>query len=124
MDKLDKLFELQARLNDKIGVRPESFSDEDRKAWILKYARAMSQEIAELTDSVPWKWWADYQNFDPQNIKVELVDLLHFLISSFQVMGLESEDVFRLYTQKHEVNLNRQKDGYKVKETADCRHIK
>jgi hypothetical protein len=40
----------------------------------------MSQEIAELTDSVPWKWWAKYQKFDPQNARVEVVDL--FISSS------------------------------------------
>ena len=46
----------------------------------LNYVRAMQQELAELTDSVPWKWWAKYQEFDKQNAKVEIVDLFHFLI--------------------------------------------
>ena len=124
MDKLENLFKLQAELNKKIGVDTASFTTEKEKTqWLLNYCRAMSQEMAELTDSVPWKWWAKYQEFDSQNIAVELIDILHFWISACQVMGLSAEDVFRIYTQKHEVNRMRQETGYADKDTADCKHI-
>ena len=124
MDKLETLFKLQAELNKKIGVDTASFTTEKEKAqWILNYCRAMAQEMAELTDSVPWKWWAKYQEFDAQNVAVELIDLLHFWISACQVMGLTAEDVFRIYTQKHEVNFRRQENGYNNKDTSDCKHI-
>ena len=49
---------------------------------MLNYTRAMQQEMAELIDSVPWKWWAKYQKFDEQNARVEVVDLFHFLSPS------------------------------------------
>ena len=55
----------------------KSMTDEERIKWILNYIRAMQQSL-ELTDSVPWKWWAKYQDFDKQNAKVENVDLNHF----------------------------------------------
>ncbi len=93
MDKLDNIFELQDELNRRIGVDMSSMNDEDRAKWILNYVRAMQQELAELTDSVPWKWWAKYQEFDKQNAKVEIVDLFHFLISLAQVMGMTADDV-------------------------------
>lgn len=124
MDKLDRMFELQESLNRKIGShRDPGIPDTDKAEWILNYARAMSQEIAELTDSVPWKWWARYQRFDSQNAAVELIDILHFWISACQVMGLSPDDVFTLYTQKHEVNRNRQQKGYTRKDPSDCGHI-
>ena len=47
-------------------------------------------ELTELTDSVPWKWWAKYQDFDKQN-KVEIVN---FLISLAQVMSMSADDVY------------------------------
>ena len=73
----------------------DEMNDEDQAKWILNYVRAMQQELAELTDSVPWKWWANYQEFDKQNAKVEIVDLFHFLISMAQVMGMTvSFDIF------------------------------
>ena len=60
----------------------------------------MTQEMAELVDSVPWKWWAKYQKFDEQNARVEVVDLFHFLISMAQVLGMSGDDVFQAYIKK------------------------
>ena len=123
MDKLERLFDMQAELNRQIGVRTEAMDEAERAKWLLNYVRAMSQELAELTDAVPWKWWARYQKFDQQNAVVELIDLLHFLISACQVMGLSADDVFRIYMQKNAVNIARQKDGYQTKQDDDCQHI-
>jgi dimeric dUTPase (all-alpha-NTP-PPase superfamily) len=122
-DRLDQLFELQRGLNERIGVNVGQLSDKERREWLLQYCRAMSQEIAELTDCVPWKWWAKYQEFDLQNARVEIVDLLHFLISLAQVAGMSADDMFTAYTKKHEVNQQRQQSGYVKKNEDDSRHI-
>jgi dimeric dUTPase (all-alpha-NTP-PPase superfamily) len=123
MDKMDEIFELQEKLNSRIGVNMSEMNDDDRSKWILNYIRAMQQELAELTDSVPWKWWAKYQEFDKQNAKVEIVDLFHFLISLAQVMGMTAEDVYEAYLKKNKVNHNRQDSGYEKKDENDSRHI-
>ena len=123
MDKLEKMFELQEQLNLRIGVNMEDLDDEEKAKWILNYIRAMQQELAELTDSVPWKWWANYQEFDEQNAKVEIVDLFHFLISLAQVMGMSADDVYEAYLKKNKVNHNRQDSGYSSKVEDDSRHI-
>jgi dimeric dUTPase (all-alpha-NTP-PPase superfamily) len=94
-------------------------TDEERQQWILNYCRAMSQEIAELTDSVPWKWWAKYQTFDKQNVRVEIVDLFHFLVSLAQVAEMSADDILEAYTRKHAVNVARQDAGYAVKDESD-----
>ena len=83
----------------------------------------MTQELAELTDSVPWKWWAKYQKFDLQNARVEVVDLFHFLISLAQVLGMDADEVYKIYHKKNEVNLQRQDSGYTEKDESDTRHI-
>jgi dimeric dUTPase (all-alpha-NTP-PPase superfamily) len=123
MDKLENIFNLQEQLNSRIGVNMNDMSDEDRTKWILNYVRAMQQELAELTDSVPWKWWAKYQEFDKQNAKVEIVDLFHFLISLAQVMGMSAADVHEAYLKKNKVNHNRQDSGYSSKDENDSKHI-
>ena len=123
MDKLDEIFEQQKALNNRIGVKTEDMSVEDKAQWVLNYTRAMQQEIAELIDSVPWKWWAKYQEFDEQNAKVEVVDLFHFLISIAQVLGMSPDDVYQAYVKKNKVNHNRQESGYTEKDEADSRHI-
>jgi dimeric dUTPase (all-alpha-NTP-PPase superfamily) len=122
-DMLEQIFEMQRQLNLRIGVDTSNLSEDDRQKWLLNYCRAMSQEIAELTDSVPWKWWARYQKFDRQNARVEIVDLLHFLISAAQVLGLSARDVFEIYVAKNKVNVLRQESGYTTKDESDNRHI-
>lgn len=122
-DKLDRIFEYQAGLNNRIGVDTRSMTADERCRWVLNYCRAMSQEVAELTDSVPWKWWARYQTFDQQNAQVEVVDMLHFLVSLAQVLDMSADDLFTAYLQKHEVNVQRQHSGYAIKDEADNRHI-
>jgi dimeric dUTPase (all-alpha-NTP-PPase superfamily) len=122
-DQLRELFRMQRALNERIGVRTEGMNEEDKVKWLLNYCRAVSQEIAELTDSVPWKWWAKYQKFDEQNARVEVVDLFHFLISLAQVLGMSADDVFSAYVKKNEVNFQRQEGGYATKDEHDSKHI-
>jgi len=123
MDKLDEIFQLQETLNQRLGVDTSKLTEEEKIQWLLNYTRAFQQETAELIDSVPWKWWAKYQEFDEQNARVEIVDLFHFLISAAQVLGMSADDVHRAYTEKNKVNHARQDSGYAVKDGADSRHI-
>ena len=123
MDKLEEIFRMQDALNRRIGIALPPPTDEERTKWVLNYTRAMQQELAELVDSVPWKWWARYQKFDGQNARVEVVDLFHFLISLAQVLGMSADDVFTAYVKKNEVNFKRQDSGYAVKDENDNKHI-
>ncbi|MEM8549475.1 MAG: dUTPase [Verrucomicrobiota bacterium] len=123
MDKLEEIFRLQEDLNRRIGIDTANLDEEAKTQWVLNYTRALQQETAELIDSVPWKWWAKYQEFDQQNARVEVVDLFHFLISLAQVLGMSADDVYAAYTKKNEVNHQRQDSGYKDKDEADSRHI-
>lgn len=122
-DMLQNMFALQKELNERIGVKTDAFTEEDKVKWILNYSRALSQELAELIDSVPWKWWAKYQKFDEQNAKVEIIDMFHFLISLAQTVGLTADDVFAVYEQKNKVNHNRQDSGYSKKDESDNESI-
>jgi len=123
MDKLEEIFNLQEELNNRIGVKTADMNEEEQVKWVLNYSRAMQQELAELIDSVPWKWWAKYQNFDKQNAKVEVVDLFHFLVSLGQVLGMSADDIYQAYLKKNEVNHQRQDSGYSKKDEDDSRHI-
>jgi len=123
MDKLTRIFEMQEELNARIGVNLKGIDEKEQTKWVLNYTRAMQQEMAELTDSVPWKWWAKYQEFDKQNARVEIVDLFHFLVSLAQTLGMTADDVFDAYVAKNKVNHQRQDSGYTEKDEADSRHI-
>lgn len=122
-DKLEQIFSMQEELNERIGVTTKGMDEEEKTKWVLNYSRAMQQELAELIDSVPWKWWAKYQKFDQQNARVEVVDLFHFLISLAQVLGMSAEDIRDAYVKKNKINHDRQDSGYSVKDEDDSKHI-
>ncbi len=131
MDKLEKIFDLQRDLN-RYTFEKNDLVDFDRiphdrelqNGWLRNYALAMTQEVSELVDSTNWKWWRTRVDlFDEQNVKVELVDILHFWVSACQVMGLSAEDVFRMYAQKNAINAKRQDGGYITKDGRDNRSI-
>jgi dimeric dUTPase (all-alpha-NTP-PPase superfamily) len=123
-DFLEAMFHMQAELNRRIGVDTTALPEAEQPEWVLNYCRAMSQETAELIDSVPWKWWAKYQTYDKQNARIEVVDLFHFLISLAQVVGLSAQDVHDLYMKKNKLNFQRQDSGYKVKDASDNQDLK
>jgi dimeric dUTPase (all-alpha-NTP-PPase superfamily) len=122
-DKLEEIFRLQDQLNQRIGMHADQLTEEEKTKWVLNYTRAMNQELSELVDSVPWKWWAKYQAFDQQNARVEVVDLFHFLISIAQVLGMSADDVYQAYVKKNQVNHQRQDSGYTAKDEGDSKHI-
>ena len=141
VDMLSKIFEMQADLNNyvftKNGLKDDKgqalnmeaiFSEvNDGKLkvndlpniWLSKYSKAMSEEVSELDEELLWKWWSK-DEVDIQNVRVELIDILHFLVSAMICAGLNAEKVFDIYQQKHSVNLNRQDVGYnKSNKTED-----
>lgn len=86
--------------------------------WLMKYAKAMKEELIELDEELLWKWWSK-DEIDLQNIRVELIDILHFLVSAMICAGLTPEKVFDVYQQKHAINLQRQDKGYNRAEKTE-----
>ncbi len=131
---LDKIFEMQTELNDyvftKNKLKDKSGQDLNMQAiiaavaknqvmandlpneWLVNYSKAMKEELIELDEELLWKWWSK-DEIDMQNIRVELIDILHFLVSAMMCAGLNAEKVFDIYQQKHAVNLKRQDTNYK-----------
>jgi dimeric dUTPase (all-alpha-NTP-PPase superfamily) len=123
VDSLEHIFELQRKLTERIAPAGVLDTEEGRIQWVLNYVRALQQEIAELVDSLPWKWWAHYQAFDLQNAKVEVVDIMHFVIAIAQALGMTAEDLYRMFCQKNQRNHERQDRGYREKSSDDSRDI-
>ena len=91
---------------------------------LVNYSKAMKEELSELDEELLWKWWSK-DEIDMQNIRVELIDILHFLISAMMCAGLTAEKVFDIYQQKHAVNIKRQDMDYnkKIKTEDDNKDI-
>lgn len=145
-DMLVQLFNMQIKLNDQIfekknlraknGERLESFHlmlngsigesgpNSITNEWLGKFLMALEDECRELKDELLWKWWSK-DTLNMQNIRVEIVDILHFWISLCITAGMSPEDVFRIYMQKNEVNLKRNASNYsKANKIDDNKEIK
>lgn len=115
MTNLNQLFELQKELN--VRVLPDyqrlitDSTEQEKSEWIQKYCLALQQEVAELIDCFSWKWWKK-QEVDIQNARVEAIDIFHFLISIFQILGMSAQEVFDIYLAKSKLNHDRQDKGY------------
>ena len=118
----DKQYELNKRiLKERHGQDYDKLCDQkadddnilkQRIEWILNYNRAQIHESIELEDSLPWKWWKDMDEIDWENIRVELIDELHFWVSKCQLVGLDPESLAELHLKKNKLNQVRQDKGY------------
>lgn len=81
--KLDERFLKTIDLQNKLNILSAG------KQWKLGIAKngkeinwplAIYMETAELIDSTDWKWWKHKED-DNLNIKIELVDIFHFILS-------------------------------------------
>lgn len=112
---LEAIFEKQIELNKRINPDLYRLIKEDpelRRNWFLKFELALKQESAEAIDSLNWKWWKTDEE-DWNNVKVELVDMLHFWVSMCTIAGMDAKEVMELYAKKNKLNFKRQDEGYK-----------
>ena len=144
---LEDIFKMQLELNDyvfkKNNLKDKSGNDLNMQSiivsaekeemmvndlpneWLVNYSKAIKEELLELDDELLWKWWSK-DKIDMQNIRVELIDILHFLVSAMMCAGLNAEKVFDIYRQKHAINIKRQDTEYnkKIKTEDDNKEIK
>ena len=118
MDKLERIFELQ-RAFDTSLVALRALEGISTEQWIQKETLAMISELAELIDEVNFKWWKNPKELDYAAIKEELVDILHFFVSMCLKVGMDADELCRLYTAKNRENFDRQrgrseKPGYEA----------
>jgi len=127
---LEELFEKQAELNKRTGFDAKAlrsdFDSQQAGIWLNNYIAAMSNELEELRNCTFWKHWCKeakdgnrYLLHDLQNARVEVIDMLFFWISLAQCLGMDADDIIRLYEQKLKVNHARQDNGYSMENKTE-----
>ena len=74
MMDIARLMRIQDRLNE--AVTPDWKSG----IPVYRFEIALFEEMMELVDSFPWPWWKPGKD-DRENVKIEIVDMTHFLLS-------------------------------------------
>ena len=113
-DKLDKLFKLQAQLNEKLNVTTGSKADIHIAREVLRLSRSLMHEVMELENELQlsWKYWKKTAKIDIPKAREEAIDCLFFLISIFQQLEMTPNDIYKEYSKKHYINVQRQEKGY------------
>lgn len=115
-DILKYFFDLQKQFQESIGIiLPTCMNDIISKQNVENIKNqlfAMVDEVMEASREIPWKAWKKNQNFHVHEFRMELIDILHFLINTFILVGMEVSDVENYFLSKHATNIKRQEDGY------------
>ncbi len=118
MDKLDNIFKYQQLFDSELAER-RGLTHIPMEVWIQRETLAMLSELAELIDEVNFKWWKNEKPVDVDNVKNELVDILHFFVSMCLKTGMSAEELHQRYLDKNKENFARQngtsdKKGYEA----------
>ena len=76
--------ELQDSMNSKVN--------EDWRNAGNEWYRAIWMEAAEMLDHYGWKWWK-HQQPDLEQVRLELVDILHFAMSDYLLQDDDNDKV-------------------------------
>lgn len=90
-DKIEEMYRLQDKLNCDTNGSQWASLGVTKEGRAINWLRCIFMETAEAIDSLNWKHWKDIHSQDDiANLKVELVDIWHFLISEHIVsVGLD-----------------------------------
>ena len=118
MDKLDIIFAMQEKFDQDV-IKNRNLGDITPETWIQKQTLAMLSELAELIAEVNFKWWKNPTPVNVDNVREELVDILHFFVGMCNRSGMDSKELFERYIAKNEENFKRQygsssKEGYSL----------
>jgi dimeric dUTPase (all-alpha-NTP-PPase superfamily) len=119
MDRLERIFELQASFDQSVQNRAP-FSEWDTEDRIVALLGHLVQESYEARNTLgvtitgERKWWKQPKLTEEKWHKVyeELIDCLHFLVSAMISAGLTPQAVFEAYEKKNLENRRRQTEGY------------
>ena len=125
MDKLDQIFERQSAFDEELK-RLRKLDGIEMERWIQMETLAMLSELSELIDEVNFKWWKAKKPVDPNRVKEELVDILHFFVSMCLKSGMDADELCERYLRKNQENFDRQhgtsgKPGYELDEPTNTR---
>lgn len=137
---LDMQKSLQVRLakdKPKYNVHPEELQTAGQVLdWLRNQKLYIDDEFQELITSLGgmsngekaassvWKPWkeehgvkrdtniSEMSDKDQLEIKFEMIDILHFVLNMFQALGMDADEIFKLYFLKNAENFARQDNGY------------
>jgi dimeric dUTPase (all-alpha-NTP-PPase superfamily) len=108
-DKLETIFSLQKNLERMMNL---DRYPKDIQGKISALCTAIIHEAVELQMTTSWKWWKKPAAFDEAAAREELIDIWHFVVQASLELNMTPADILKEYQKKHQINKQRQIDGY------------
>lgn len=117
MDKLDIIFKKQKEFDDKVAK--ERNLTHSKEEWVQKFCLAIIDEVGELLNETNYKWWKNPKEINDDDLKEEIIDILHFVVGMSIKAGMDADELFEVYQKKNKENFARQaglsdKKGYEI----------
>lgn len=85
----------------------------DKEVLTNEYLTALIQEVCEARDLINWKGWKQSQHkVDALELKFEMIDIMHFLLTLFDIWEMDSAEIYKYYQAKNGENHSRIKRKY------------
>ena len=119
-DSLEVMMNMQRGFQERVDPRFKSPDLKERAAFLRDHFVFCDQELQEMLYEVPFfKHWKDYSKMTDLEIDVayqlarnELIDAWHFFMNLALGLGMDANDFYQRYLDKHQENIRRQDDGY------------
>lgn len=116
MDKLDRIFHMQKSFQEEL-IKNRHLEHITMEEWLQKQTLAIVAELAEVLDESNYRWWKAKKPLNEAQIKEEIIDVLHFVLSMCVAAGMDSDEIYSVYMAKNKENFDRQnglsnKHGY------------
>jgi len=108
-DTLETIFSLQKNLERMMNL---DRYPKDTQGKISALCTAIIHEAVELQMMTSWKWWKKPIPFDEAAAREELIDIWHFVVQASIELNMTPADILKEYQKKHQINKQRQIDGY------------
>lgn len=122
-DRLEYIISLQRVIAARFH-NLESMTIEEKEKATFEYLTAIVAEVGEILNgddingikgqgAIRWKSWKKNASpADPDYVKTELIDILHFTLEMLLIWGANADEIYARYTGKNQENLTRYKNGY------------
>lgn len=117
-DSLQYMMDCQRTFQGRFGEDFTKMSNKERAAFIKNHGYFIIEELVEMFRETPFhKNWKDYSEWSEEKMleqwvaaQEEYIDVIHFVINVGLALGLNSNDILRMYKEKNKLNIQRQED--------------
>lgn len=120
MGKLQEMYDLQEKLQNRLGYDMVNMTMPERTAFIKEFTQHADQELHEMLRELPFfKPWKDYSKMSEEDqikqlilARKEFIDFIHFALNIGLALGLNESSTYDMYCEKNGINHERQDNGY------------